>query len=131
MTPSAGSDVPVEERVAWVLEWLKTRGTQATLDGMARYAIPSDKAFGVAMKDMKALGTLLGHDHALALALWKTGWYEARMLTSFVADPAMVSAEQMDRWCKDFDNWAYCDTLSYCPLGGQGRAPAIATSVGL
>ena len=70
-----------------MLEWLKAHSTKATLHGMARYAIPSDKAFGVAMKDMKALGKQLGRDHELALALWETGWYEARMLTSFVADP--------------------------------------------
>jgi 3-methyladenine DNA glycosylase AlkD len=103
----------VEDQVRWVLAWLKAQGTKTTREGMARYAIPSDKAFGVAMKDMKALGKQLGHDHELALALWKTGWYEARMLTSFVADPAKITAAQMDRWCEDFDNWAYCDTLSF------------------
>lgn len=35
------------------------------------------------------------------------------MLTSFVADPAQLTPEQMDRWCKDFDNWAFCDTLCF------------------
>ena len=42
------------------LEWLKEHATKATLDGMARYAIPSDHALGVAMKDIKALGKQLG-----------------------------------------------------------------------
>ena len=72
--------------------------------GMARYAIPSDKAFGVAYKDMKVLGRLLGRDHELAATLWDTGVYEARMVASFVADPSQVTPAQMDRWCKDFDN---------------------------
>lgn len=106
-------ELSLQEQVQWVLEWLKAHSTKATLDGMSRYAIPSDKAFGVAMKDMKALGKKLGHNHELALALWETGWYEARMLTSFVADPSALTAAQMDRWCKEFDNWAYCDTLSF------------------
>jgi 3-methyladenine DNA glycosylase AlkD len=92
---------------------LRAHGTQATRDGMARYAIPSDRAFGVAMKDLKALGKRLGCNHALALALWNTEWYEARMLTSFVADPVKITSAQMDRWCRDFDNWAYCDTLCF------------------
>ena len=35
------------------LDWLKAHSTQSTLDDMARYAIPSDKAYGVAMKDIK------------------------------------------------------------------------------
>ena len=30
-----------------------------------------------------------------------------------MADPAAVTAAQMDRWCDDFDNWATCDTLAF------------------
>jgi 3-methyladenine DNA glycosylase AlkD len=103
----------LDGQVQSVLDWLRAHATKATLDGMARYAIPSDKAFGVAVKDLKALGKRLGHNHELALALWETGWYEARMLTAFVADPAALTAAQMDKWCKEFDNWAYCDHLSF------------------
>lgn len=103
----------VEAQVRAALDWLKAHATKSTRDGMVRYAIPSDNAFGVSMKDMKALGKQLGRNHALALALWKTGWYEARTLTAFVADPAQLTAAQMDRWCKDFDSWAICDTLCF------------------
>lgn len=95
------------------LKWLKSHSTRATLDGMARYAIPSDKAFGVAMRDMKVLGRKLGRNHELAAALWDTGVYEARMVCSFVDDPALVTPAQMDRWCRDFDNWAICDTICF------------------
>jgi 3-methyladenine DNA glycosylase AlkD len=80
---------------------------------MARFAIPSDNALGVAMRDIKALGTKLGRDHDLAAALWATGVYEARVLCSFVGDPAKLTPAQMDRWCKDFDNWAICDTICF------------------
>jgi 3-methyladenine DNA glycosylase AlkD len=104
---------PIEEQVRQVLAWLEAHSRKATRDGMARYAIPSDRAFGVAVKDLKALGKTLGRNHPLALALWKTGWYEARMLTAFVADPAKLTAPQMDRWCKDFDSWAICDNLCF------------------
>lgn len=95
------------------LEWLKRHSTKATRDGMARYAIPSDHAYGVAMKDIKALGKTLGRNHPLALQLWATGVYEARMLASFVGDPDALTPAQMDRWCKDFDNWAFCDAMSF------------------
>ena len=105
--------LPVEERVESALGWLRAHSTKAVRDGMSRYAIPSDHALGVAMKDVKALGKTIGRDHELALALWKTGCYEARLLTAFVADPAALTAEQMDRWVRDFDNWAFCDTLSF------------------
>ena len=103
----------IDEEAQAALEWLKGHATRATLDGMARYAIPSDKAYGVAMKDIKALGTKLGRHHELAIALWDTGVYEARMLASFVGDPAALTSGQMDRWCKGFDNWAICDAMSF------------------
>ena len=80
---------------------------------MARYAIPSENALGVAMRDIKALGTKLGRNHDLAAALWATGVYEARVLCSFVGDPVKLTPAQMDRWCKDFDSWAICDTICF------------------
>jgi 3-methyladenine DNA glycosylase AlkD len=80
---------------------------------MARYAIPSDKALGVAMKDIKALGKRIGCNHDLAIALWDTDVYEARMLASFVGDPARLTSVQMDRWCRQFDNWAFCDAMCF------------------
>ncbi len=39
--------------------------------------------------------------------------YEARLVTSFVDDPARVTSAQMDRWCRDFDNWGICDTVCF------------------
>jgi 3-methyladenine DNA glycosylase AlkD len=95
------------------LKWLKDHSTEATLGGMARYAIPSDHALGVAMKDIKALGKQLGHNQERAAALWETGVYEARMLASVVGDPARVTPAQMDRWCTEFDNWAFCDAMCF------------------
>ncbi|MBC8165161.1 MAG: DNA alkylation repair protein [Bryobacteraceae bacterium] len=95
------------------LDWLKEHATSATLDGMARYAIPSDHALGVAMKDIKALGKQLGRRQELAAALWETEVYEARMLASFVGDPDRITALQMDRWCEEFDNWAFCDAMCF------------------
>jgi 3-methyladenine DNA glycosylase AlkD len=92
---------------------LRERATQATLDGMARYAIPSDHAFGVAMRDVQAVAKALGKNHALAAELWASGWYEARLLACYVDDPAAVTAKQMDDWCRDFDNWAIVDTVCF------------------
>ena len=103
----------VKDQVEFALTWLKRHRTKATLEGMARYGIPSDHAYGVAMRDIKALGTMLGHNQPLAVALWGTGVYEARMLASFVGEPGRLTATQMERWCRDFDNWALCDAMSF------------------
>ena len=96
-----------------VLTWLERRGTKRNRDGMARYAIVAPRAYGVSVGDLLSLGKQLGTDHALAQALWQTGWYEARMLSAFVADPARLTPALMDKWTRDFDNWAICDHLCF------------------
>lgn len=96
-----------------VIKDLKRLATKETLNGMARYGIPNDRAFGVTMGDMKRFAKQLGTDHRLALALWETGWYEPRTVALFVDDPAKVSKSQMDSWAKDFDSWAICDTACF------------------
>ena len=65
------------------------------------------------MKNVQLLAKQFGRNHDLAIALWDTGHYEARMLTAFVGDPAKVTPKEMDRWCRDFDNWGLCDTLAF------------------
>ncbi len=95
------------------LAWLKQKSTQRDRDNLSRFGITANQAFGVSMANIQALAKRLGRSHELAAALWNTGWYEARLLASFVEEPALVTAAQMDRWCRDFDNWAVCDTLCF------------------
>lgn len=96
-----------------VVAHLRGLSSKATRDGMARYAIPATNALGIPVGKLRAYAKQLGRDHALALALWKTEIYEARMLATFVADPALVTAAQMESWCRDFDSWAICDTACF------------------
>ncbi|MET3665686.1 DNA alkylation repair protein [Caulobacter sp. 1776] len=96
-----------------VLLELEALGDRTYRAGMARYAIDAPKAFGVAVGKLRVLAKRLGRDHALAQALWETGWYEARLLAGMIDDPKRVTPEQMDAWRADFDNWAVTDTLCF------------------
>ncbi len=115
MTPRPTKSAPysLDDEVASAISWLKRHSTKRNREGMARYAIPSDNALGVSVSNIRVLAKRLGRNHDLAAALWDTGVYEARMLTSFVDDPARVTPTQMDRWCRDFDSWAICDTACF------------------
>jgi len=110
MTSSKSLD---KHRVDEVIAWLRRKGSRKVRDGMARFAIPSDHAFGVPVGVMRAQSKKLGKDHALAVQLWEAEWYEARMMTAFLAQPELLSSAQMDRWCRQFDNWAVCDHLCF------------------
>lgn len=105
---------PVAARVDEALAWLEKRGSKRIVDEMAtRYGIHTTKAFGIRVGTIQQLAKQLGRDQTLADALWETGWYEARMLTAWVAEPDRVSSTQMDRWARGFDNWAIADTLCF------------------
>src|SRR5262245_22341600 len=93
------------ERVTEVMEWLERKGSKRTRDEqLTRYGITAPKAFGVSVGTVQQLAKKIGKDHELALKLWDTGWYEARLLTAYIDDPAQVTAAQMDRCARDFDN---------------------------
>jgi 3-methyladenine DNA glycosylase AlkD len=95
------------------LSTLERMSTRRDRENLARFGINAPKAFGVSMANVQKLAKRLGRSHELAAALWDTGWYEARLLTSFVDEPARVTSAQMDRWCRDFDNWGLCDTVCF------------------
>jgi len=126
--PSSG-----DADLARTIAWLEKTGTRTVRDGMARYGIPATKAFGVSVGTLKTHAKALGKNHALALELWSSGWYEARLLASFVAEPAQLVVSEMNAWAKDFDSWAVCDTVCFhafdrTPLAWGRIAPWAAAS---
>jgi 3-methyladenine DNA glycosylase AlkD len=98
---------------AAAVAWLKARGSATFRASLARYGLPTEKAFGNPVGVIQKYGKTLGRDHALARALWATGWTDARMLAAFVGDPARVTAAEMDAWCRDFDSWGIVDTVCF------------------
>ena len=113
MTPAKVLRTKATPDAAEVVAWLKRKGSKKARDGMARYGLPSDNAFGVAIGVMQRYAKEIGRSHDLAIALWETGWYEARTVAAFVDEPERVTPAQMDRWCRDFDSWGICDTVCF------------------
>ncbi len=106
--------VPVAERVQAVMAWLQRNASTRIRESMGpRYGIHTEKAYGIRMAAMQGLAKQLGRNHQLAAALWQTGWYEARIIACYVEQPELLTVGGMDQWCRDFDNWAICDTVCF------------------
>jgi 3-methyladenine DNA glycosylase AlkD len=105
--------VQKSEITAWtcarVLEELRAQGEQRNIDGMARFGIRAKIVYGVSKPKMDGLARKIGRSHDLALQLWSTGVHDARILAGMVDEPENVTAAQMDRWMRNFDNWDVCD----------------------
>ena len=106
------SPAPAKQAQA-ALSALEQLSTKRDRENLTRFGITAKSALGVSMANIQKLAKPLGKNHELACALWDTGCYEARLLMAFVAEPERVTPAQMERWCKDFDNWAVCDTLCF------------------
>lgn len=91
------------------LLFLKKKGTKSNIETMKHFGIESPNAFGVNTPTLRKLAQQIGTDHRLALSLWKTGYHEARVLASLIADPENMTERLMERWVHDFDSWAICD----------------------
>lgn len=104
------SNIDVKAALAW-LEKNSSRKIREEM--LPRYGIDAPKSFGVSVANIRKLAKIVGRNHEFALALWETGWYEARMLASLVDEPERVTPAQMDKWCRDFDNWGICDTVCF------------------
>jgi 3-methyladenine DNA glycosylase AlkD len=76
---------------------------------MARFGIIAKNVYGVSKPKMDILARHIGKDHNLALQLWDSGVHDAKILAGMIDEPAKVTAAQMNRWVRDFDNWDTCD----------------------
>jgi 3-methyladenine DNA glycosylase AlkD len=101
------------ERDPWdakrVLRELRRLGERRNIEGMARFGIVAKNVYGVSKPRLDELARKIGRNHALGLELWETGNHDARILAGMVAERKLVTAKQMERWVRDFDNWDICD----------------------
>lgn len=92
-----------------VLARLESISDRTRLEGMSRYGIKVNDALGVSMPEMRALAKSLGKDHILAMELWRSGVHEARIMASLLADPHILTEEQMEEMVRYLDSWDVCD----------------------
>ncbi len=96
-----------------VLARLRTFANPAVTASMVRFALPINRALGVATPQLRRLAREIGKDHDLALELWATEVSEARFLAPMVDEPGRVSVAQMERWVRDLDSWGICDDCCF------------------
>jgi 3-methyladenine DNA glycosylase AlkD len=109
-----------------VIAEIRALGSEKNRAGMARFGINTDRAFGVSMTTMAPLMRKYRRNHALAAALWASGWHEARILAACVEEPDKVTKAQMNAWAADFDSWDICDQAS---MRVFARTPHVADRV--
>jgi 3-methyladenine DNA glycosylase AlkD len=92
-----------------LLKKMESLSDPKAVEGMARYGINPEKAYGISIPRLRRMAKETGKDHGLAQRLWSSEIHEARILASMIDDPQQVTQEQMENWVKDFNSWDLCD----------------------
>lgn len=88
------------------------------------FAISAANSHGIFLKDLDALAKRIGKNDALALQLFDSGIYEAKLLCSRLFDPRHVTEPLVEHWVLAFENWEICDTFCMSFLGKTSFAYA-------
>ena len=94
-----------------VLAELRAKANPANVAGMARFGIVGAQRLGISMPELRRIAKTAGRDHQLALALWRTGIPEARIVAALVDQPGQLTEQQMDDWVAEFEAWDVCDQV--------------------
>ncbi|MDZ7847451.1 MAG: DNA alkylation repair protein [Owenweeksia sp.] len=68
-------------------------------------------ALGLRMPILRKLAKDIGHDQALAGALWQRELHEAKLLATLITEPSKFTPELADSWLEDVYSWDICDQL--------------------
>ncbi|MBP6927764.1 MAG: DNA alkylation repair protein [Caldisericales bacterium] len=88
---------------------LSSAGKKENREGMAKFGINTEKAFGVSVVRIREIAKMVGKGHEKAQKLWETGFHEARIMACLIDNPKMVTREQAENWALEFNSWDLCD----------------------
>ena len=77
-----------------------------------KFGIISKNALGIYHKDLRELAKKIGKNNGLAIKLFDSDIYEARILCSKLFSPKDITEELMEKWVQTFENWEVCDSFS-------------------
>ena len=77
-----------------------------------KFGIAAQNSLGIYHQDLKVIAKEIGTDNTLALELFDSGIYEARLLCSKIFNAEALTEVLMDKWVVTFENWEICD--SFC-----------------
>jgi len=106
---SLGGDVDGE--FSRIMEFISKNKSDHNRNGMARYGINVENAYGVSVAALRRMLKGIKRNHDLAQKLWDSGIHEARITATLLEEIQAVTPEQMDKWSAEIDSWDLCDQM--------------------
>jgi 3-methyladenine DNA glycosylase AlkD len=71
-------------------------------------------SYGIGLTELRKMAKKIGRDHSLALALWATECYDAKVLATLIDDPKQITREQVEEQVRDAAFWMLAHVLCSC-----------------
>jgi len=92
-----------------IIKELKKNANSKNIETERFFGNQGENMLGITVTFLRKFVKKIPKDHKLAIELWNTGIYEAKMLATMVDEWEKVTEKQMDKWVKEFDSWGICD----------------------
>ena len=92
-----------------IIKELKQNADPKKIESERRFGNQGKNMLGISVTFLRKFAKIIPKNHKLAIELWNTGIYEAKMLASMIAEVDKATEKQMDKWVNDFDSWGICD----------------------
>ena len=77
-----------------------------------KFGIYTQKALGIYQSDLNKIARQIGKNSTLAIKLFESNIYEAKILCAKTFHPKDLTEELLEKWVLTFDNWEVCDSFS-------------------
>ena len=72
------------------------------------------KSFGIGLTQLRKLAKQIGRDHDLALELWKSEYYDAKVIALLIDDPKVITREQVEMQVEQLEGGYLEHVFSSC-----------------
>jgi 3-methyladenine DNA glycosylase AlkD len=72
------------------------------------------KTFGIGLTQLRKLAKQIGRDHKLALQLWKSDIYDAKVIGLLIDEPKKVTREQAEEQVEQLQGGMLCHVFASC-----------------
>ena len=83
--------------------WKKLRGGKNTL-----------KSFGIGLTILRKLAKQIGRNRDLALELWESDYYDAKIISLLIDDPKLITVEQAESQVEQLQEGHLAHVFSSC-----------------
>ena len=94
-----------------VMSELESLGSEQTRKTYRRHGVTGE-VYGVSYAHLERLKKKIKVNQELALELWWSGNHDARILSTKIADPSLMSASLLDAWAQDLGNYVVTDAFA-------------------